>query len=993
MAAPPPPSLIPTPASVAPTRQPAPIATGCLSPPPSPDAAGPPAPLPVPAAAISVSTTSTATGVSAASGSSKLPLAAAAKAMPAASSLPLPLSSAFTAATSLPPPPSSASSRTATSLPVAASSAAANAPPPPSSSLPVRALVPVADLLVPATTTDTASTTAPTAPEAVTIRSSPPPPARTATPQGRQRLSKLPAAAIAMGEASSMTASPLTPARSATPQGRLRLSRLPAAATSKSTGVEAMMPASPASHLRQPATHMPASDRTDTPLTAARPSTDSRIPLLESGAGEESRIQAASLAASTPTWPSTADAEDGAVADCAHGSELLAAAEAAAAAAGTPAVGSGSLSPPPPRRTMARRASTMSLRSRSSTPALGSDTLPLSPEEVPAELAALYRHAARSNCLACRLKLERIRALQEANPWRQRRLVGDGSSQSAQPPLSPGGLVQPLWKPVGQATLSAVPLWPASRPDSGRRSSLHRSHSHHFSTERDGTTSTSDRLTSPLPPTAEEQLQQQQRSPGTPHGRSLSAAYADGGPGMATPPGARLFSLGPLRRQMSGAARPAGRPDGTFLPMAQRGASGAGSPFIGSGGSWGRSGIPRPRSWGTGAAAAPATASTEEEDAFSRALEIIESPLLVADDADGDLRGANNDAGELAASVTAENGAAEATGVESQVGADVDGGGEGGPVAGASVEPVGVAVEGYDEPAEPATVDSGSPGDEGLDPEAPANERGTGGGDGTDSGSGELLLSPAASEGDLLGSASSSAASAAGDEWGGGRRFKIAPSRRRRRVDMKDLTGVASLLATRMGEMEAAHTRMLRPRGLDLAAAAVIVEARTTYLDAAADVAMLGCGLATAWGTVAAACADARLAARLRASLAACEAVAMQLRAIARGKAAAAAAAAASRDEGQEVDREAILLAAARNVAEAARAALADLEAAQLMLVEEKEKEKEKEAAAVAAAAVSEGDAVASGEVTAVVAASEPSAQRVVEAAFAAAAAAAAAQP
>ncbi|KAJ1563436.1 hypothetical protein HK405_002047, partial [Cladochytrium tenue] len=89
----------------------------------------------------------------------------------------------------------------------------------------------------------------------------------------------------------------------------------------------------------------------------------------------------------------------------------------------------------------------MSMCSRSSTPGLGNDTLPLSPEEVPAELAA--RHAVRSNCLACRLKLERIRALQEANPWRQRQLGGDGSSQSAQPPLS-GGLVQPLWRTVGK---------------------------------------------------------------------------------------------------------------------------------------------------------------------------------------------------------------------------------------------------------------------------------------------------------------------------------------------------------------------------------------------------------------------------------------------------------------------------------------------------------------------------------------------------------------
>ncbi|KAJ1566878.1 hypothetical protein HK405_008056, partial [Cladochytrium tenue] len=226
--------------------------------------------------------------------------------------------------------------------------------------------------------------------------------------------------------------------RSATPQGRLRLSRLPAAATRKSTGVEAMMPALSASQLRQPATHMPVSDRTGTPLAAARSSTDSRIPLPESGVGEESRI---------PEVPRPHRHRHGRLPWVQRmgqwrsvRTELL-----AAAAAATP--DSGSLSPPPPRRTMARRASTMSMRSRSSTPGLGNDTLLLSPEEVPAELAA--RHAARSNCLACRLKLERIRPLQEANLWRQRRLGGDGSSQSAQPPLS-GGLVQPLWKPVGQ---------------------------------------------------------------------------------------------------------------------------------------------------------------------------------------------------------------------------------------------------------------------------------------------------------------------------------------------------------------------------------------------------------------------------------------------------------------------------------------------------------------------------------------------------------------
>ncbi|KAI9360061.1 hypothetical protein DFJ73DRAFT_773953 [Zopfochytrium polystomum] len=142
-----------------------------------------------------------------------------------------------------------------------------------------------------------------------------------------------------------------------------------------------------------------------------------------------------------------------------------------------------------------------------------------------------------------------------------------------------------------------------------------------------------------------------------------------------------------------------------------------------------------------------------------------------------------------------------------------------------------------------------------------------------------------------------------------GRHFKIAPARRRLKIDMHDLTGLARLISARMADCKSAHDGMLGA-------------------GSAREIVVLGRGIATSWFPVAQACADKRLAQQLRASLSVCETVAMQMRAIVKMKAGEATSAAGV------VDKEGLVLASARNVVEAAQEALKDLEAAQLMLLE-----------------------------------------------------------
>jgi hypothetical protein len=150
------------------------------------------------------------------------------------------------------------------------------------------------------------------------------------------------------------------------------------------------------------------------------------------------------------------------------------------------------------------------------------------------------------------------------------------------------------------------------------------------------------------------------------------------------------------------------------------------------------------------------------------------------------------------------------------------------------------------------------------------------------------------------------------------RNFK-APIRRRRKIDMTDLTGLATLISSRLADLQMYHAALLSSsssvRGL-----------KTDYVTAAKDIVLLGRGIATAWQPVAKACSDKRLAERLIGSLAKLDTLAAHMKVIVKMK---------SNTLNQDKDAEGLVIVSAKNVVEAANAALSDLESAQLRLGDE----------------------------------------------------------
>ncbi|KAJ3308583.1 hypothetical protein HDU76_003878 [Blyttiomyces sp. JEL0837] len=173
------------------------------------------------------------------------------------------------------------------------------------------------------------------------------------------------------------------------------------------------------------------------------------------------------------------------------------------------------------------------------------------------------------------------------------------------------------------------------------------------------------------------------------------------------------------------------------------------------------------------------------------------------------------------------------------------------------------------------------------------------------------------------------------------RHFRISP-RRRKKVDMGDLTGLTTLITTRLSELVAAHTSLQTASSIGSAAPAddangatppgtpatpgtPLSVSRSAYISIAKEIVLLGRGINTAWRPVAKACNDRRLSERLLGSLSKCDTLASHMKVIVKIK------------SGGEDDRdkEGSVLTCAKNVVEAASTALKDLEAAQLRLFDE----------------------------------------------------------
>ncbi|KAJ3194863.1 hypothetical protein HK101_001754 [Irineochytrium annulatum] len=154
-----------------------------------------------------------------------------------------------------------------------------------------------------------------------------------------------------------------------------------------------------------------------------------------------------------------------------------------------------------------------------------------------------------------------------------------------------------------------------------------------------------------------------------------------------------------------------------------------------------------------------------------------------------------------------------------------------------------------------------------------------------------------------------------------GRRFPLR-RRRRRHIDLRDLTGLAELATARLNDLRALAPALRTSRGPGGATL------RRAYLVAAGEIVVLGKGIATAWTPVARACEDRRLRETLLASLASCESAAGAMRVIVRraGREADASGGDAA------VDGEGVLLACAVGVVRCAQQCVRDLEAARVRL-------------------------------------------------------------
>ncbi|KAI8804667.1 hypothetical protein BJ742DRAFT_823789 [Cladochytrium replicatum] len=159
------------------------------------------------------------------------------------------------------------------------------------------------------------------------------------------------------------------------------------------------------------------------------------------------------------------------------------------------------------------------------------------------------------------------------------------------------------------------------------------------------------------------------------------------------------------------------------------------------------------------------------------------------------------------------------------------------------------------------------------------------------------------------------------------RRRRPQLTRRRHTVDMRDLTGLATLISEKMDELESYHLRLVDSTlpAPEISAQGRRFSAKEGYISTAREIVALAKGMATSWQPVAKACSDQRLSWHLLSSLSKMELLAGQLRMVASTKAS---------DEADR-DYDGQVKTCAKNVVEGAKAALQNLEAATMRLDEE----------------------------------------------------------
>ncbi|KAI8814548.1 hypothetical protein BJ742DRAFT_785916 [Cladochytrium replicatum] len=159
------------------------------------------------------------------------------------------------------------------------------------------------------------------------------------------------------------------------------------------------------------------------------------------------------------------------------------------------------------------------------------------------------------------------------------------------------------------------------------------------------------------------------------------------------------------------------------------------------------------------------------------------------------------------------------------------------------------------------------------------------------------------------------------------RRRRPQLTRRRHTVDMRDLTGLATIISEKMDELESYHLRLVDSTipAPEISAQGRRFSAKEGYINTAREIVALAKAMATSWQPVAKACSDQRLSGHLISSLSKMELLAGQLRMVASTKAS---------DEADR-DYDGQVKTCAKNVLEGAKAALQNLEAATMRLDEE----------------------------------------------------------
>ncbi|KAJ1557980.1 hypothetical protein HK096_004257 [Nowakowskiella sp. JEL0078] len=162
--------------------------------------------------------------------------------------------------------------------------------------------------------------------------------------------------------------------------------------------------------------------------------------------------------------------------------------------------------------------------------------------------------------------------------------------------------------------------------------------------------------------------------------------------------------------------------------------------------------------------------------------------------------------------------------------------------------------------------------------------------------------------------------------WRRSRRGMPTPTRRRRVINMQDLTGLATMISTKLSELISLHAKM---QTYDTKGELRITKAN--YINTAREITKLGKGIASAWLPVAKACSDPYLSSRLMTSLAKVETLSAQMRAVTSMK----------NSDDNDRDADGLVVSSAQNVVENTKQALSDLEAAKMRLDEEDGKENE----------------------------------------------------